>query len=271
MHSKYTKISTPKGRLKLSQVLRYSGDFVRVADVAAALDVGHQEASQMLYRWTKQGWLKRISRGLYVPVSLESLSSEHVLADPWVLVPALYDPCYIGGRTAAEFWDLTEQIFRDIVVLTSSPIRSRSQRKHGTVFTLRKVREDRIFGTQTVWRSRTKVSVSDIHKTVIDMLEYPDLGGGIQHISDCLKAYFLHSDRDERKLLEYAKQNNNGAVFKRLGYLLERYSLDPMLADACRSNLSTGLAKLDPNLNCPRVVTKWRLKIPESWLRTDSD
>lgn len=266
MHSQYTS-GVPKGKHRLAKVLRLSGDLVDAGDVSQALQVGRDEASRLLSRWTKQGSLKRVSRGLYAPVSLESAGSEYVLTDPWVLVPALYEPCYIGGRTAAEYWDLTEQIFRDIVVLTTSPLRSRSQRKHGTIFTIKKINSDQLFGTTVIWRSRTRVMVSDVHKTIIDMMMYPEIGGGIQHVADCLQRYFFHEDKDVRKLMDYAKQSNNGAVFKRLGYLVEFYSLDSMLADACLSQLTTGLAKLDPGIDCPRVVSKWRIKIPKSMAR----
>ena len=96
-------------------------------------------------------------------------------------------------------------------------------------------------------------------------MAYPELGGGMQHVADCLKAYFSHEGRDSRKLFDYAKLSNNGAVFKRLGYLVDLYSFDAMLADACRSQLTTGLAKLDPNLPCPNIVTRWRLRIPKQW------
>jgi predicted transcriptional regulator of viral defense system len=264
LHSDHTK-TLPKGKLRLAEVLRQSGDLVRAEDVTQALQIDRSEASRLLARWTKQGMLRRVSRGLYAPVSIEFIGSEHVLTDPWILAPELYNPCYIGGRTAAEYWDLTEQIFRDIVILTSATIRSRSQRKHGTTFTIKKVSSAQLFGTTTIWRSRTKVMISDLHKTVIDMISYPELGGGIQHVTDCLKTYFSHDNRDVRKLFDYAKQTNNGAVFKRLGYLVDSNNLDSLLADACLSQLTTGLAKLDPNLACPRIVSKWRLRIPELW------
>ena len=56
----------------------------------------------------------RRHRDLCAGRSSEFLDSEQVVQDPWILVPALFAPAYIGGRTAAEHWDLTEQIFRDI-------------------------------------------------------------------------------------------------------------------------------------------------------------
>jgi predicted transcriptional regulator of viral defense system len=260
-------MTATNGKRKLAQVLRTNGDLITVSDVANSLDIDSPKAHQLLSRWAKQGMLKRVSRGLYAHAPLESIESEHAITDPWIMIPALFDPCYVGSRTATEYWDLTEQIFRDFVVFTATPQRSTRVQIHGATFTLKKVSDSDLFGTKVVWRGRTKVMVSDLHKTIVDILAYPDLGGGIQHVSDCLRAYFAHEEHDPRKLLEYAKQANNGAIFKRLGYLVDKYFLDPMLADACRSNLTTGLAKLDPALQCSRVVSKWRIRIPDSWAK----
>ncbi len=130
----------PEGCRRLAAVVREAGDIVRIADAERALDVSRASAAKLLSRWRGQGWLRRVGPGAYAPVSLESLASEQVLEDPWVLVPALYDPAYIGGRTAAEHWDLTEQIFNNIVVMTARPVRAGSQQHHGARFTLRRVR-----------------------------------------------------------------------------------------------------------------------------------
>ena len=109
----------PEGRRRLSAVIRAAGDIIHIADAEHALCVSRSDATKLLSRWRGQGWLRRVGPGAYAPVGLDSLDSEHVLDDPWVLVPALFKPAYIGGRTAAEHWDLTEQIFRDIVVMTA--------------------------------------------------------------------------------------------------------------------------------------------------------
>ena len=263
----YTLNTLPIGKRRLARVLRQAGDLLRVDDVTASLHIERKEANQLLSRWTTQGSLKRVSRGLYAPAPIQSIESEHVLTDPWVIVPSLFSPCYVGGRTAAEYWDLTEQIFKDIVVFTTESVRSKHQLIHGTNFTLKKIGQQQFFGTTSVWRSRTKVLISDEHKTILDMLEYPAISGGIQHVSDCLQAYFASDQSDSRKLFEYALKIGNGAVFKRLGFLVDRLALDPMLAEACRARISAGLAKLDPSIESPRVSTEWRLRIPDSWAK----
>jgi predicted transcriptional regulator of viral defense system len=55
--------------------------------------------------------MSRIARGFYVPVPLESPNPDMPLEDPWLVGMRLYSPCYIGGWSAAEYTDLTEQIF----------------------------------------------------------------------------------------------------------------------------------------------------------------
>ena len=256
----------PAARLRLSAVLNEAGDVVRIDDVVNALKVSRAEAAKLLSRWVKQAWLRRAARGVYLPASLTTLDSIRVLDDPWILVPPLFDPAYIGGRTAAEHWDLTEQIFRDIVVMTAQTVRHKSQRRHGTEFSLTHVRPEKIFGTTSVWRGRTRVAVADVHRTTLDMLADPELGGGIQHVADCLSVYLKSDHRDDDLLIRYAVQLGNGALFKRLGFLAERDAAGPELLESCRRRLTAGNTKLDPALECPRLITRWRLWVPENWV-----
>lgn len=259
-------IDQKRGRSRLVAVLRAAGDVVRVDDAARTLAVPRTKAAKTLAGWAKQGWLQRVGAGVYVPVGLELQGSGQSVSDAWLLVPALFGPCYIGGRTAAEHWDLTEQIFRDIVVFTARPLRERQKETGGALFTLRHIPEEHIFGTKTVWRGQTKVAVSDIDRTIVDMVSDPEAGGGIQHVSECLDRYLRKGEGNPKQVVTYADRLGNGAVFKRLGFLAERHPLGAELAGACKSRLTKGYAKLDPGLNCPRVVTRWKLRVPADWI-----
>jgi predicted transcriptional regulator of viral defense system len=261
----------PRGRVQLQQVLAVSRDVIHIADVTKALAVSRTEAAKRLSRWREQGWLSRVGSGAYVPASITTLGSDRVLDDAWVLVPALFAPCYVAGRTAAEHWDLTEQIFKDIVVVTGQAIRVRHQKRQGFDFTLKHLKPEKIFGTKSIWRHNTKVPISDVHRTIIDIVDDPELGGGIQQVSDCLNVYLNRSDRSDQKLIEYGDQLGNGAVFKRLGFLAERSNESAALVELCRRRLTTGNAKLDPALDCKRLISKWRLQVPLSWAPGDKD
>lgn len=258
----------PHGRAQLVRVLSAAGDVIHVDDVAGALQLDRTAAAQRLSRWTEQGWLRRVGRGAYVAASIDTMGSDRVLDDPWVLVPALFAPAYIGGRTAAEHWDLTEQIFKDILVMTARAVRQKRQDRHGALFSLKHIDERKLFGTKIVWRHQTRVPVSDVHRTIIDMLDDPAVGGGIQHVADCLAAYLRRDDRDDEKLIEYAARLGNGAVFKRLGFLAERLpDGGTELALLCEHHLTGGHAKLDPAQDGSHVVTRWRLRVPQRWAR----
>ena len=261
----YTTPHLPKGRQRLARLVSGAGDVIGVDDAVRLLDLDRPAAAKLLARWSAQGWLRRVGRGAYVPVTLDTLDSPHVLDDPWVLVPSLFAPGYVGGTTAAEYWDLTEQMFNDIVVITSQSVRRKSHRHHGAVFTVKHVAPERIFGTKTLWRGRSKVLVSDLERTIVDLLDDPALGGGIQHVADCLAEFLKRKDRNDARLVEYADRLGNGAVFKRLGYLVETIEGTARLADECRARLTAGYAKLDPALDCPRYVARWRIRIPGYW------
>ena len=261
----------PEGRAKLVKVVTAAGDVLEIADVAAVLKIPRVQAAKLLSRWASQGWLRRVGKGAYVSVPLEFLDAETVVQDPWILVPPLFGPAYIAGRTAAEHWDLTEQIFRDIVVCTARPVRNATIERETAIFKLKHVPEKLFFGTKTVWRSQTKVAVSDIHRTIVDVLNDPELGGGIQHIADCFDRYLKKAESDPQKLVEYAEAIGNGAIFKRLGFLAERHPNGAELAEASRTRLTNGHAKLDPVLDCSRLITRWRLRVPNSWIEGGGD
>ena len=260
-----THISS-RARTRLAAVLQTAGDLVTIDDAVDALGVDRVAAAKTLARWQNQGWLKRVGRGTYAPVPLDALSAQQVLEDPWILVPALFSPGYIGGWTAAEHWDFTEQIFRSIFVFTARPIRAREQTIQGASFTLRSINEDAIFGTRTLWRDHSRVMIADKHRTILEMLSDPATGGGIRHVESCLTAYLKDSDADPDTLIEYADKLGNGAVFKRLGFLHSQTSNHQQLADACRARMTKGNAKLDPALPCRRLAKKWRLWTPANWI-----
>lgn len=239
---------------------------ISVGEAADILEVSPTDAAKMLARWGKNGWVSRVRRGLYVPVPLESRVADVPLEDAWIIAERLFAPCYIGGLSAAEYWDLTEQIFRTVVVMTTQKPRDRSPNIKGTKFLLRTISKRAMFGLKTVWRGQVKVSVSDPTRTILDMLNDPKLGGGLRSTVDILLNYLRSEKKDVNLLVEYAHQLKNGAVFKRLGFLLARYAAEEAsLINECRSRMTKGNTKIDPALAADKLVTKWRLWVPNNW------
>ena len=258
----------PRGRAQLSQVLQSAGELISVDAVTSALQIDRRRATKLLARWGMQGWVKRLRRGLYAPVPVASLGQSQVLDDPWLIVPSVFGPAYIGGWTAAEHWSLTEQIFRSVCVLTTRPVRGKEKNIQGVDFSVKRISAKALFGTKTIWRGKIKVEVSNPSKTIVDMLDDPAIGGGIRHVSDCVEQYLSKKNGTPDELICAAERLRNGAVFKRLGFLAERRGGPDKLIAECQERLTAGNAKLDPDVPCPKLVKRWRLWIPRSWVET---
>ena len=255
-------------RERLSAVLRGTKGTILIAEAAEILEMPSTSAAKLLSRWAIKGWLSRIRRGLYVSIPLESRTADIPLEDAWVIADKLYSPCYIGGWSAAEYWDLTEQIFRTVIILTTQRPRKRKLTIKGTEFLLRTVSDNAMFGLKVVWRGQVKVDVSDPTRTVLDMLSDPQLGGGLRSTVDMFRNYLKSKKKDLELLIEYADQLGNGAVFKRLGFLLEKYAENAQTSiEQCRERLTKGNAKLDSALKAEKLITRWRLWVPERWIK----
>src|ERR1051326_1083809 len=253
----------PAHRARLSTVLRAAKEVVSVDVTSRTLGIKRRAAAKLLSRGKQQGWLRRIGPGLYVPVPLDLAGSEQVVADPWVLVPTLFNQCYIGGWTAAHHWELTEQLFNETLVFTTRRVTQKRATAQGSVFDLHNVPAKRLFGLKTLWRGSAKVAISDAARTLIDVIAAPEAGGGIDHVADCLSTYLGSKTADRDLLIRYAEKFENGAVFKRLGFLADTRLQDKKLAAACRARLTQGYTRLDPALTSPRLITAWRLWVPE--------
>ncbi len=262
--------SLPIGRQRLATVLRESGNLVRIDDAARILSFDRPSARRQLSRWNQQGWMRRVGPGIYTPVDYASLGGELVLDDSWILVPHLFGPAYIGTRTALHYWELTDQLFNDTVILTVRPVRSKYQVHHNLHYTVKHIKKEKLFGTEAILRGKRageiEVLISDLERTIVDSLDDPEFSGGILFVFECLFNYFMRKDRDDEKLITYAERLGNGAVFKRLGFLAEPDPKSDFLVDACKARLTQGYVQLETQIPSKRLVSRWRLFVPDLWL-----
>jgi predicted transcriptional regulator of viral defense system len=236
---------------------------VTADDVVRRLGGTRQAANLVLSRLARKGWLTRIRRGVYTLVPLSSRSGRAVVEDPLATAMELFAPCYVSGWTAAQHWELTEQIFNAVVIYSAKPQRRGLQHVGGVTYRVRRVPEATLFGTTQLWSGTVPVHMATMHRTVIDVLDAPEMGGGGRQTLDIVRAYWRHPDRVPEALLDLAERLGRGSVFKRLGFTAERFAdPGPAWLDRCRAGLSTGVALLDPA--GPRrgpTVSRWRLRV----------
>lgn len=257
----------PRYRGHLERLHRAPGVTFGAEDAADILGMDQPEAARLLGYLARRGWLARVRRGLYVTVPLDARRSGQWVEDPWVVADRIYRPCYIGGWSACEHWNFTEQLFRTLLVVTGRSVRRSEVGYPGVQLHVTSRSPDMIFGTVGVWRNSTRVNVSDPSRTVVDLLDDPRLGGGLRHSADTLHEYLISDHRDDAVLIGYGDRVGNRTIFKRLGYLLESREAPAGVAaesliSACLKRRSAGLTTLDPaNTSRGRIVRRWGLRV----------
>ncbi|MEX1264462.1 MAG: hypothetical protein WEE66_11135 [Actinomycetota bacterium] len=250
-----------EGREDLARVVGPGRRFVRGADVIEVLGVGRREAVEKLGAWARSGWLRRVRRDLYIPVPVDADAPDSWSEDPLVVADEVWSPCYFTGWTAANHWELTEQVFRTVVVKTTTRFRRSPMTLLDQDYLLRRVSPDALaWGLETVWIAERRVKVASPARAVIEILDEPRLGGGIRHVAEILAAYLR--EHDAGLLVEAGDQLGNRTVFKRLGYLLSEMDAAPGVVDRSLERISAGFSLLDPSAPARGPYARaWNLRI----------
>lgn len=253
---------TAKGRAELATVLASGRRFVTPTDVASALGLDTSVAAKRLSRWARDGWVRRVRRGLYIGVPVDASNPAAWSEDALIVAAKVWSPCYFTGWTSANHWALTDQVFRTTVLKTTERVRSSHAHLLDHDYLLAHAsREALAFGLSSEWHGQGRIRFADPGRTVIDVLDDPRLAGGVRHAADILGAFL--DDHDPALLVNYGDRLGNRTVFKRLGYLVEALDLDaPEILRASQERVSAGISALDPDgPDGGRRVMRWGLRV----------
>lgn len=236
---------------------------ISILEAACILQLSNEATAKLLARLAAKGWLVRVKRGLYVPANAKSRTNDLPFEKPWLIAQALYSPCYIGGMVAAYYWGLVARTPGQVVVFTTQKPRSRSSIMQGIQFSIRTISPEAMYGLHLVSQDQSSVIISDASRTMLDFLIDPALGGGISGVVHIFIQYLKSGQKNLELLFNYAKQTYNGAVFKRLGFLLERIAPEEQhTIFFCKHSITTGYVRLDPKLGADKLITRWNLWVP---------
>lgn len=220
-------------------------------------------ARQALSRLVESGWLQRIQQGLYLIVPLEAGPEGGWTEDPKVIASQLAPEGAVAYWTALHHWGMTEQIPRTVFVQTGKRKRNSRVTLLGVRYEFIFVVSRKLFGSTKQWSQGSEFNITDREKTLIDALDRPDLSGGMSVIVGALRTY---EQVDWNALDIYLDRFASGAVYKRLGFLVETLSVS--LPDASTRQAtwlrkrSKGISLLDPGgLKEGRINTRWRIRV----------
>ncbi|MCY4520131.1 MAG: hypothetical protein OXC13_05055 [Caldilineaceae bacterium] len=242
--------------IELVRLLAYEGDRIFTIDRARKLAprVGLKDAYlvEALYHLRRNNWIVSLRRGLY---GLSSVVPGVVVAHEFEVAAALVSPAMISHWSALHHHGLTEQIPRDVFVLTTTDAwipRSRKDRAErsgsgfqagDTLYRFIQVKPDRFFGGGQRWIGEVRVPITDLERTLLDGLSMPRYCGGF---AEALHAVQVGIERLNIELISAYAVRLGVTTAKRLGWVLESQGV-PRSELAVLADLPIkGYCKLDP-------------------------
>ena len=221
----------------------------------------------LLAHYVRSGRLVRIRRGLYgaVPVAAKA---ESYAVDPYLVAGKLTEDSTLAYHTALEFHGKAHSVSQVFTFLTHRAprvLRFRSLTFRGVAIpkALAKRRRE-AFGVTVGERLGLEVRVTSLERTLVDLLDRPDLGGGWEEIWRSLEMveYF-----DLDQVVKYALLLGNATTAAKVGFYLDQHRQSLMVEERHLRSLR----KHRPRQPCylerakreaGRLVADWRLIVP---------
>lgn len=267
MNKKYnlhinTKTLGPRAAQLYTELNEQRRSTFTLVDVCAITGLSAAAARNLVHKIQQRGLMTRLKPGLYNLVPFElGWATEHI-DSPYLIARELAGaaPYFLSHGTAFELHRMVTQ--PNFTVYVSCTHRVRPQTVGGYDFRFVHITAEQNFGVIKHWIDKEHcVMISDIERTIIDGLRHPIYIGGITEV-----AKGMWMKRDELKiqqLVDYAQRLGVGAVARRLGYLLELYSLaDVSTLATLRNMLTATYQRLDPMLPSEgSFISRWRLQL----------
>jgi len=116
---------TEKKRKSLDLLHLFGKNLFSIKEASKIIGLPVKDTRLYLGYLARRGWLSRVKRGLYVSVPLGTVNPQKYRDNPWIVANRIFAPCCIGGWSAAEYWEITDQIFNSVFVFTARMFRKK--------------------------------------------------------------------------------------------------------------------------------------------------
>ncbi len=260
--NQHPKTLGPRSAFLVAELYEQQKTVFSHKDVEKISGLGPKSARSLASRLVNHGVATRLKPGLFILVPSELGHERDYLGNPYIVGREIVGESdyYISHASAMDIHQMVTQ--PQLVVYTTTTRAIRPRFVLGTEFRFVRCKPGNIFGTTGHWVTKTrKVKVSDLERTIIDGLKQSEYCGGFSEVA---KGFWMRKDDiDLKKLVEYALCLDIGAVYRRLGYLLELFELEsPGEIKALRQRLTPSYAILDPILpDEGKFTARWRLRL----------
>jgi predicted transcriptional regulator of viral defense system len=238
-------------------------------EVANLTGLKGQQLQNFLQGLLKKGILNRLIPGLFSIVPFEQGYTKTFMGNPYVVAREIIrhkskvkePPYFISHGSAFELHQMVTQPPLVVYACVAKQIKQKIQIM-GTEFHFVTCKTKDMFGFEKMWVDKSEmILVSDLERTIIDGLKIPEYCGGITEVAKGL--WIKRNTIDANKLVDYAEKIDKGAIYRRLGFLLELYEIEcPRAIERLQRKITTGYQLIDPNLlNEGKHNSRWRLRL----------
>lgn len=227
---------------------------------------------KMLQYHIQTGNIVLIRRGLYGVLNPMTDSKTNFYIDPFLVAGQVVENSILAYHTALELHGIAYTTFEILTFLTQKQVRPFSfqsqkyQAIHPPGILLKKSKEN--FLVETIIRSGLEIKVTGLERTIVDIIDRPNISGGWEEIWRSLENLVI---LDLDKLIDYSILLDNTSTIAKVGFILDTlttiHSID-------KKKLNR-LLKYIPKQPCyferskrkeGSLIKKWNLIVPDKIL-----
>jgi predicted transcriptional regulator of viral defense system len=225
----------------------------------------------LLTYYRKQGRILPVRRGLYAVVPFGS-SPDSSPVDLYLLASKMTKDAVLGYHTALEFHGKAYSVYNRLHYLSaqrSLPVKFRSYEiRRVSVPQSLIVKGKEMFGVNRHKRSGGELRVSNLERTLVDVLDRPELAGSWEEIWRSLESVEFF---DIEQIVEYVLLLENATIAAKVGFFLEQHK-EPLMVDDVHLQPLRKLRPRQPHYlmrgkrKGGRWVKEWNLMVPDEIL-----
>lgn len=230
-------------------------------------DIGERARESLLAYHRKTGRVVRVRRGLYAVVPAGADAASYPI-DPYLVGAKLTADAVLSHHTALAFHGRAHSLREQVIYSASRPLapltfRSLLYLGAGFPLALRRTGNES-FGVVAGERAGLALRVTNLERTLVDVLDRPDLAGGWEEIWRSLESVEFF---DLDQVVEYARRLGNATTAARVGFFLEQHRESLMVGERHLAALQElrprqphylDRARREPG----RLVARWNLVVP---------
>jgi predicted transcriptional regulator of viral defense system len=222
---------------------------------------------QQLSYHQKVGHLIHIRKFLY---AVKPMFSKDQWVDPYILASKVSIDAVLAYHTALELHGIAYTTFNELTFLSDRqilPFTFEAQRFRSVFPPKSLMKKGNVgFGVEEISRNGMSIKLTCLERTIVDVLDRPDLGGGWEEIWRSLNNI---TKLDVDKIVEYALLLKNSTTIAKLGFFLEQrpsyFSVDEKYIKKLLLHLSKQPHYMSrQERRGGKYIEKWRLMVPLS-------